>query len=128
MFLEEASLRSIPKGRGSRCQFLPKAQNLTPQVGRYHVFIANLWLIIDIYCTMLTSSQLRQAANLSEKIEKLQKELDSILGGSSAGKSSAKAAKTDGRKKKRKMSAEAREKIAAAQRMRWKKQKAQKAA
>lgn len=69
---------------------------------------------------MLTSAQLKKAASLADKIEKLQKELASILGGSSAGAKTAKAPKA---KKKRVMSAEAREKIAAAQRKRWAKQK-----
>ncbi len=66
----------------------------------------------------LTSSQLRRAAALQEKIESLQAELSRITGGA--------VKKTAGRpaKKKRTMSPEARAKIAAAQRRRWAKQKA----
>lgn len=77
-----------------------------------------------------SSTTLKRAAALQEKIEKLEKELAAILGGSSGSAQSVKAAKVkpDGRKKKRTMSPEAREKIAAAQRKRWKKQKAEKAA
>ncbi|MBB5033371.1 hypothetical protein [Prosthecobacter vanneervenii] len=68
---------------------------------------------------MLSSSQLRRAAKLQEKIESMQQELASLLGGSfSAGSSEAKPAR-----KKREMSAAARKKIADAQRKRWAKQK-----
>ena len=72
----------------------------------------------------LSSSQLRRAANLQEKIEGLQQELAQLLGGSS--KSSAASASTAEKpaKKKRVMSASARKKIADAQRKRWAKQKA----
>jgi len=67
----------------------------------------------------LTSKQLRQAADLKEQIERLQQQLDSLLGGESPAASKPK----QGRKKKRKMSAEARAKIGAAQKKRWAKQK-----
>lgn len=75
--------------------------------------------------TTPSSSTLKRAAALQEKIETLQKDLASILGGSSVSGKSVKAPKVkpDGRKKKRTMSPEAREKIAAAQRKRWAKQK-----
>ncbi len=68
----------------------------------------------------LTAPQLRQAANLKEKIADLQKQLDAILGGSAA------KANVPEKLKRRKMSAAARAKIAAAQRARWAKVKAKK--
>jgi hypothetical protein len=60
----------------------------------------------------LTSSQLRQAADLKDQIEKLQKQITNILG-------TATPTATDGRKKKRTMSAAARALISAAQKKRW---------
>ncbi|MFO1485239.1 MAG: hypothetical protein U1F71_17900 [Verrucomicrobiaceae bacterium] len=63
----------------------------------------------------LSAVQLRRAAALQEKIEAMQSELASLLGESSSGKPA---------KKKRKMSAAARKRIADAQRARWAKQKA----
>lgn len=68
-------------------------------------------------------SQLKQALKIAEKLESVEAELASILGESS---DAPKAKKGPGRppKAKRQMSAEAREKIAAAQRKRWSKQKA----
>ena len=84
----------------------------------------------------LSSSQLRRAAALQEKIEGLQDELAQLLGGSSAkaskaSKSSAASESSVGEKpakKKRVMSAAARKKIADAQRKRWAKQKGETAA
>jgi hypothetical protein len=77
---------------------------------------------------MPTTAQLKQAVKLSEKLDALNAELASILSGSS-GSGKAPKVKPDGRKKKRTMSPEAKEKIAVAQRKRWAKQKkAQKAA
>jgi hypothetical protein len=67
----------------------------------------------------LTTAQLRRAADLKEKIEALNKELSSILGASAP--VSAKAPK-----KKGKMSAAGRAKIATAQKARWAKLKATK--
>ena len=61
----------------------------------------------------LTPSQLRQAADLQEQIEKLQKQLTGLVAGDSA---PAPVAAKSGRSK---MSASARAKIAAAQRARW---------
>lgn len=77
---------------------------------------------------ILSSSQLRRAAALQEKIEDIQQELAQLLGGSS--KSSAKSSATADKpaKKKRVMSASARKKIADAQRKRWAKQKGETAA
>jgi hypothetical protein len=67
----------------------------------------------------LSSTQLRRAAKLQEKIESMQEELASLLGGSiSVGSSEGKPAR-----KRREMSAAARKKIADAQRKRWAKQK-----
>ena len=73
---------------------------------------------------MPTTAQLKQAVKLSEKLDDLKSELASILGGSSASAKSAKEPKEPKAKKtKRTMSPEAKEKIAAAQRKRWAKQK-----
>ncbi len=74
---------------------------------------------------MPTTAQLKQAVSISEKLDALKSDLASILGGSSGSAKGVKAPKVkpDGRKKKRTMSPEAREKIAAAQRKRWAKQK-----
>lgn len=69
-------------------------------------------------------SQLKQALKIAEKIEAMEAELASILGEST--NETPKAKKGPGRppkKAKREMSPEAREKIAAAQRKRWAKQK-----
>lgn len=71
----------------------------------------------------LTSSQLRKAASLKEKIAKLEKELAGIVGGSGP---APKAAAAKPAKKKRKMSAAGRARIAAAQKARWAKIKAAK--
>ncbi len=68
-----------------------------------------------------TSSQLLKAANIREQIESLEAEISALLSGTSA---PVKSPKTTARKKRRKMSAEARERIAAAQRKRWAKTKA----
>jgi hypothetical protein len=68
-------------------------------------------------------SQLKRALKVAEKFEALEAELASILAGSAKVGTKPSAAKPDGRKKKRTMSPEAREKIAAAQRKRWAKQK-----
>jgi hypothetical protein len=73
----------------------------------------------------LTVAQLRRAATLREKISKLEKELGAIVGEvapSKAGKDSKDVPeKVKGKGKKRKMSPEGRERIAAAQRERWRK-------
>jgi hypothetical protein len=61
----------------------------------------------------LSIQQLRKAATLKEKIQSLEKELGRILG------SSAKPVVHAAPKKRRKMSAAGRAKIAAAQRARW---------
>jgi hypothetical protein len=71
----------------------------------------------------LSSSQLRRAANLQEKIEVLQQELAQLLGGSAKSSASSAATAEKPAKKKRVMSAAARKKIADAQRKRWAKQK-----
>lgn len=72
---------------------------------------------------ILTSSQLRRAATLQEKIEGLQQELAQLLAGSSKASASSSAPSEKPAKKKRIMSAAARKKIADAQRRRWAKQK-----
>ena len=65
-----------------------------------------------------SASQLRQAADLKDEIEKLHEELASILGTSTPA-----ATAPDGRRKKRKMSKAARALISAAQKSRWAKLK-----
>lgn len=71
----------------------------------------------------LSSSQLRRAAALQEKIEGFQQELAQLLGSSSKSFAAATPAGEKPSKKKRVMSAAARKKIADAQRKRWAKQK-----
>ena len=73
----------------------------------------------DNLLTGLSAQQLRKAASLREKIDSLTKQLANLLGASTAPTAPAK----PGRKPKRKMSAAARAKIAAAQKRRWAKQK-----
>ncbi len=68
----------------------------------------------------LTSKQLRRAANLKDKIESLQGDLNKLLGGGTVNGS----AKQTAPKKKRKMSAAGRAKISAAAKARWAKVKA----
>jgi len=60
--------------------------------------------------TDLTPEQLRRAASIKEKVDALNRELHSLLDGSSDGASSS---------KKRTMTAAVRRKIAAAQKARW---------
>jgi hypothetical protein len=79
-----------------------------------------LYLVpMSISLSSLTTAQLRHAADLKEKIEALNQELASILGGSVSAP-----AKTP--KKKGGMSAAGRAAVAAAQRARWAKVKAAK--
>jgi hypothetical protein len=61
--------------------------------------------------TELTSQQLRRAASIKEKLDALNRELRTLLDGSSPNGAAS--------EKKRTMSAAARKKIAAAQRARW---------
>ena len=68
----------------------------------------------------LTVSQLKRAVAIKERIEELERELESVVG-RKAGSSSA------GGRKRRKMSASARAKIAAAARARWARYRAAKA-
>ena len=68
----------------------------------------------------LSAQQLRRAADLKDQIQSLQNELEKIVG------TAAKAAVVAVPKKKFKMSAAARKKIAAAQKARWEKVKAAK--
>jgi hypothetical protein len=70
----------------------------------------------------LSSKQLRRAADLKDKIQSLENELGRILGAST------KSIATVAPKKKRKMSAAGRAKIAAAARARWAKVKGRKSA
>jgi len=68
----------------------------------------------------ISASQLRRAADIQDKLESLQSDLNKILGGWSATNSN-----TNPRKR-RTMSAAAKAKIAAAQRARWAKVRAAK--
>jgi hypothetical protein len=68
----------------------------------------------------LTSKQLRQAANLKEKIVALEKELNQLFG------STAKPVASPAQKKRRKMSAAGKARIVAALKARWAKVKAAK--
>lgn len=68
----------------------------------------------------LSVAQLRTAANLKERITALQKQLDALLGATKP------AAEAKPAKKKRNMSAAARARIAAAQKARWAKVRAEK--
>ena len=71
--------------------------------------------LVNLSAANLTPKQLRQAANLKEQISRLESRLESMLSGSSAGT----VRRSRGGKGKRKMSAEARAKISAAQKKRW---------
>ena len=81
-------------------------------------------LIITIMTSInsLSVQQLRQAANLKERIEALEKELSQLLG------STAKPVASKAPKKKGEMSAAGKAKVAAAQKARWAKIKAAKPA
>ena len=70
----------------------------------------------------ITPSQLKKAADLKEQISKLEKELQSLLGGAAPATASTKSTNT------RKMSPAARAKIVAAQKARWARIKAEKKA
>jgi hypothetical protein len=73
---------------------------------------------------MPTLIQLKEAVTIAEQIEKLQATLAGLIGGSAAVATAPKAASTPVVKTgKRTMSAEARARIAAAQRARWAKSK-----
>jgi len=69
----------------------------------------------------ISASQLRRAADIQDKIESLQSELNKLLGGSSAVTPS-----EAPQRKRRKMTAAARAKFAAAARARWAKVRAAK--
>jgi hypothetical protein len=78
----------------------------------------------------LSLDQLRRAVQIREEIERLESELSSVLGGGGGGgevagrgKRGRKPGSTGKKGGKRVMSPEARERIAAAQRRRWAKQK-----
>ena len=75
----------------------------------------------------LTSAQLRKAADLKEKISKLEQALENLLGTTVLVKQADGATGLDGRKK-RKISAAGIARIKAAQKIRWAKYKQQSAA
>jgi hypothetical protein len=70
----------------------------------------------------ITPQQLRKAADIQERIQSLQQELDQLLGGSEAT-----TVEAPGKSKQRKMSAAGRAAIGAAAKARWAKIKAEKA-
>lgn len=73
---------------------------------------------------MPTLAQLKQAVAIAEQIEKLQRQLDSIVAGNASAVAALKTVLAPSAKTgKRTMSAAARERIAAAQRARWAKSK-----
>ena len=67
----------------------------------------------------LSSSQLRRAAEIKERIDQLLAELSNILGGDGESDSTGAAKTTKGAGKKRQMSPEARKRIGDAQKARW---------
>jgi hypothetical protein len=67
----------------------------------------------------LSVAQLKSAVSLKERIQKLEKKLAAIIGASDSAPAAVKVVR-----RRRKMSAEARAKISAAQHARWAKQKA----
>ena len=70
----------------------------------------------------ISAPQLRKAAAIKEKIDRLQKELTELLG--SGAPSSHAFERRNGTEPRRRMSAARRKKLAAAARLRWKKAKA----
>jgi hypothetical protein len=81
--------------------------------------------------TIPSAATLRRAIELSEQLEKLEAELRAVLAGSSPAPASAApkaAAVAKPGKKRRKMSPEARARIVAAQKARWARVRAEKAA
>ncbi|HYG21179.1 MAG TPA: hypothetical protein VEH04_00245 [Verrucomicrobiae bacterium] len=72
----------------------------------------------------ISSSKLRRAAAIQEKIESLQSELASLLGSSGQAQASSTSSNTESSgRPKRRLSPEGRARIAAAQRRRWAKAK-----
>ena len=88
-----------------------------PGAASYQDIIRRLDILFQLQPTVsmlnLSSKQLRRAANIQDKIASLQKELSRIVKSPAHGKTSA------APKRKRKMSAAGRAKIAAAARARW---------
>jgi hypothetical protein len=81
-----------------------------------------------IITTTLTSQQLRQAADLKEKIEALQSELDRVMSFQESAPVAPESPESfgpsnNGKPKKRQMSAEGRASIRAAQKARWAKKR-----
>jgi len=74
------------------------------------------WIMCPTMIENLSATQLRRAAQLKDKIGKLQSQLSKLLGAPAS-----KSQRAPG--KRRRMSAAARAKIAAAQRARWAKEK-----
>ena len=76
---------------------------------------------MNLSISELSARQLRQAANLKERIDILQRELNQILGSSSSGA----VTREDQGRAKRTMSAATKAKLAAIARARWKKAKSE---
>jgi hypothetical protein len=76
---------------------------------------------MNLSISELSARQLRQAANLKERIDILQRELNQILGSSSFGA----VTREDHARAKRTMSAATKAKLAAIARARWKKAKSE---
>jgi hypothetical protein len=72
----------------------------------------------------LSVRQIEEALHIRRTIEKLQSRLSQIIGRDKAGRSAKTASTSRPRRRRRKMSPEARAKIAEAQRRRWARQKA----
>jgi hypothetical protein len=75
----------------------------------------------------LTVEQLRKVVAIKEEIERLESKLANIAGGRGPGRPRAIAARVPGIRRRRKMSAAAKARIAAGQRARWAKVKGRKA-
>ncbi len=73
--------------------------------------------------TTLSPAELRKAANIQEKIQKLQKKLSQLLGGEVSAAAKATEAPKAKRKRSRKMSAAAKAKMARLMKARWAKAK-----
>jgi len=71
----------------------------------------------------ISAPQLRKAAAIKEKIDRLQKELTQLLGSGDLSSSDT-FVRRNGKKPRRKMNAAARKRISAAAKLRWKKAKA----
>jgi hypothetical protein len=116
--METIGIKILAQGGGEKNANLKNASRAS---FRFDIKAAKLLTDGMNAITSLTPAQLRTAANLKEKIAALQKQLDALLGAAAKPVAAAKPAK-----KKRTMSASARARIAAAQKARWAKIRAEK--